>query len=71
MIDFSLTGDYKCPEWNDFPTTAFEATGGLLGRNAIICLSWKTYGGDSECYKMTAKSATVVGTLLYMSPELL
>ena len=39
MVDLSLSANYHgCPDWiSDFPINVKGATGGLIGRNPIIC----------------------------------
>ena len=51
VIDLSVSGNYKCPDWVDNPIAVHGATGGLLGTTLITCGGWPF---SNKCYKMKA-----------------
>ena len=51
----SCSGYHRCPDWVDFPSDAYGATGGLLKDVLpIICGGYSNYKYFDECYKVTA-----------------
>ena len=54
-------GNFQCPDWVEYPIDVYYATGGLVGKEAVIC------GGGfpttDECYKITANKAVMVGKM--------
>ena len=54
IIDLSCSGYHRCPDWVDFPSDAYGATGGLLEGVPIICGGYSNYQYFDECYKVTA-----------------
>ena len=54
VIDLSCSGYHRCPDWVDFPSDAYGATGGLLEGVPIICGGYSNYQYFDECYKVTA-----------------
>ena len=50
VIDLSVSGNYECPDWTEYPIYVQGATGGLLGTTPVVC------GGGppvtNKCYKM-------------------
>jgi hypothetical protein len=59
IIDLSEVGKYQCSNWIDYPIDVYDATGGLLGSNAVVC------GGEAtdECYKITSEQAIKFGQM--------
>ena len=51
VIDLSVSGNYKCPDWVDNPIAVHGATGGLLGTTLVTCGGWPF---SNKCYKMKA-----------------
>ena len=52
IIDLSCSGYHRCPDWVDFPSDAYGATGGLLEDVPIICGGYSNYKYFNECYKV-------------------
>ena len=60
IIDLSEVGKYQCSNWIDYPIDVDQATGGLLGTNAVVCGG---YPATDECYKITSKQAIKLGQM--------
>jgi hypothetical protein len=60
IIDFSEVGKYQCSNWIDYPIGVDDATGGLLGTNAVVCGG---HPATDECYKITSKQTIKFGQM--------
>ena len=52
IIDLSISGNYHCPDWIDYPIAVTGASGGLLGKTSIICGGGQPY--TDKCYEVKA-----------------
>ena len=60
ILDLSVSGNYQCPDWIDYPISVSQTTGGLLGKNPVVC------GGhpvDDQCYSITSNAVDFLGHL--------
>ena len=48
----SISGNYHCPDWIDYPIGVTGASGGLLGETSIICGGGHPY--TDKCYEVKA-----------------
>ena len=63
IIDLSCSGYHRCPDWVDFPSDAYGATGGLLEHVPLICGGYTNYKYFDECYKVTANRVVLIGKM--------
>ena len=57
MIDLSISGNYQCPNWVNYPIAIHGATGGLLEGIPIICGGSNYAYTSNKCYKITSKKS--------------
>ena len=72
-MDMSISGNYHCPNWVDYPLDTIGATGGLLGENPVICGGGTknlftgfvdpSAGGSNECYLIKAKENVLIAKM--------
>ena len=55
MIDLSISGNYHCPQWVNYPIAIHGAIGGLLEGIPIICGGVNHKYTSNKCYKITSK----------------
>ena len=55
MIDLSISGNYHCPYWVNYPIAIHGAIGGLLEGIPIICGGVNYAYTSKNCYKMTSE----------------
>ena len=67
MIDLSVSRNYQCPDWVDYPFYNSRGTGGLLGTIPIICGG--AFPVTDKCYKITTKKAVVIGRSIQGLPK--
>ena len=60
VIDLSISGNFLCDDWVDYPIGLSYAVGGLLGTTPVVCGGWPY---TDKCYKLTAKNAVMVATM--------
>ena len=48
----SISGNYHCPDWIDYPIEVTGASGGLLGKTSIICGGG--HPSTDKCYEVKA-----------------
>ena len=60
VIDLSISGNFHCDDWVDYPIGIAYAVGGLLGATPVVCGGWPY---TDKCYKLTAKNAELVATM--------
>ena len=59
----SISGNYQCPDWVDYPIAVYGAAGGLLEGIPIICGGKNIAYTTDKCYKITAKNNEHVFTM--------
>ena len=62
MIDLTVKGESKCPDWPECPNDIFAAVGGLLGTKIMICggaVYDQGWHYSDECYIMGEGKATL------------
>ena len=57
MIDLSISGNYQCPNWVNYPIAIFGAIGGLLEGIPIICGGSNFAYTSNKCYTITSKKS--------------
>ena len=57
MIDLSISGNYQCPYWVNYPIAIHGAIGGLLEGIPIICGGLNHAYTSNKCYKITSKKS--------------
>ena len=57
MIDLSISGNYQCPNWVNYPISIHGAIGGLLEGIPIICGGSNYAYTSNKCYKITSKKS--------------
>ena len=57
MIDLSISGNYQCPFWVNYPIAIHEAIGGLLDGIPIICGGTNLAYTSNKCYKIESKKS--------------
>ena len=57
MIDLSISGNYHCPQWVNYPIAIHGAIGGLLEGIPIICGGTNLAYTSNKCYKITSKNS--------------
>ena len=55
MIDLSISGNYHCPYWVNYPIGIHGAIGGLLEGEPIICGGFNNAYTSKNCYEITSK----------------
>ena len=63
IIDLSISGNYQCPDWVDYPIAVYGTVGGLLEGIPIICGGKNIAYTTDKCYKITAKNNEHVFTM--------
>ena len=57
MTDLSISGNYQCLNWVNYPIAIHGAIGGLLEGKPIICGGTASAYTSNKCYKMTSKQS--------------
>ena len=61
IIDLSVKGESKCPDWTDFPKSDWSgSTGGLVGKSILICGGGDTNTEIDECYSLNRDSSALI-----------
>ena len=63
IIDLSISGNYQCPDWVDYPIAVYGTVSGLLEGIPIICGGKNIAYTTDKCYKITAKNNEHVFTM--------
>ena len=63
MIDLSISGNYQCPNWVNYPIAIFGAIGGLLEGIPIICGGSNYAYTSNKCYTITSKKSNQTVTM--------
>ena len=57
MIDLSISGNYQCPNWVNYPIATLGAIGGLIEGIPIICGGSISAYTSNKCYTITSKKS--------------
>ena len=61
IIDLSVKGESKCPDWTDFPKSDWSgSTGGLVGKSILICGGIDLATVTDECYSLNRDSSALI-----------
>ena len=61
IIDLSVKGESKCPDWTDFPKSDWSgSTGGLVGKSILICGGEESNIEIDECYSLNRDSSALI-----------